>query len=108
MAKRSDTDSEVNSVQMFNKSPSALARATTLWTFFGAVCVGLGYPTLNRYDPGVPNADATQYSKMVRNEGDVAPYFRHRVLIPYLARPIFRAAIGRVGKRNFQTAVQIP
>ena len=71
-----------------------------LWTFFFAVCVGLGYPTLNRYDPGVSNVDATEYSKMVRNEAGVAPHFRHRVLIPYLARPIFRAAVGRVGSWN--------
>lgn len=88
------------SVPMFNKSLSALATATMLWTLFFAVCVGLGYPTLNRYDPGVPNADAMEYSRMVRNEAGVAPHFRHRVLIPYLARPIFRAAIGRVGSWN--------
>jgi len=85
---------------MSNKSLSALATATLLWTFFYAVCIGLGYPTLHRYDPGVPNADATEYSKMVRNEGGVAPHFRHRVLVPYLARPIFRAATGRVGSWN--------
>ena len=93
------TDSEVNSVQMFNKSLSALAM-TTLWSLFFAVCVGLGYPTLNRYDPGVRNPDASEYSKMVRSEEGVAPHFRHRVLIPYLARPIFRAASGRVGSWN--------
>ena len=85
---------------MFNKSLSALATATLLWTFFFAVCIRLGYPTLHRYDPGVPNADATEYSKMVRSEEGVAPHFRHRVLVPYLARPIFRAATGRVGSWN--------
>ncbi len=37
---------------------------------------------------------------MVRSEKDVAAHFRHRVLIPYLARPIFRAATGRVGSWN--------
>lgn len=79
---------------------SALATAATLWTFFFAVCLGLGYPTLNRYDPGVQNPDASEYAKMVRSEDDVAPHFRHRVLIPYLARPIFRAASGRVGSWN--------
>jgi hypothetical protein len=100
MANKQRPYSDVNSVQMFNKSLSALVNATMLWTFFFAVCMGLGYPTLNRYDPGVPNADATEYSKMVRNEEGVAPHFRHRVLIPYLARPIFRAAIGRVGSWN--------
>jgi uncharacterized membrane protein len=85
---------------MFNKSLSALATATTLWSFLFAVCIGLGYPTLNRYDPGIRNPDASEYSKMVRSEEGVATHFRHRVLIPYLARPIFRAATGRVGSWN--------
>ncbi|MGH9566347.1 MAG: hypothetical protein ACRD4I_10210, partial [Candidatus Angelobacter sp.] len=57
----------------------------------------LGYPTLNRYDPGNANPDASEYSKMVRSEAGVTTHFRHRVLVPYLARPIFRAAMGRVG-----------
>jgi hypothetical protein len=85
---------------MFNKPLSAIATGTMLWTFFFAICVGLGYPTLNRYNPGILNPDASEYSKMVRNEEGVAPHFRHRILIPYLARPIFRAAIGRVGSWN--------
>jgi hypothetical protein len=83
-----------------NESLSALATATTLWSFFFAVCIGLGYPTLNRYDPGVRSPDASEYSKMVRSDKGVATHFRHRVLIPYLARPIFRAATGRVGSWN--------
>jgi hypothetical protein len=94
------SDSAVNSLKMFNKTLSALTTATTLWSFFFAVCIGLGYPSLNRYDPGVRNPDASEYSKMVDREEGVATHFRHRVLIPYLARPIFRAAIGRVGSWN--------
>jgi hypothetical protein len=82
---------------MLNNSLSKLATGTMLWSFFFLVCFGLGYPTLNRYDPGRANPDASDYSKMVRSEGGVAIHFRHRVLIPYLARPIFRAALGRVG-----------
>ncbi len=85
---------------MFSKSLSALATATTLWSFFFAVCIGLGYQTLNRYDPGIRNPDASEYSKMVSSEEGVATHFRHRVLIPYLARPIFHAATGRVGSWN--------
>ncbi len=76
---------------------SKLVTGTMLWSFFFLVCAGLGYPTLNRYDPGKANPDAAEYLKMVRSEGDVAIHFRHRVLVPYLARPIFRAAVGRVG-----------
>jgi len=85
---------------MFSKSLSALATATMLWSFFFAVCIGLGYPTLNRYDPGIRNPDAKEYAKMVSGEEGVATHFRHRVLIPYLARPIFRVANGRVGSWN--------
>jgi hypothetical protein len=82
---------------MLNNSLSKLATGTMLWSFFFLVCAGLGYSTLNRYDPGAANPDAAEYSKMVRSEGDVAIHFRHRVLVPYLARPVFRAAVGRVG-----------
>ena len=82
------------------KPLSALATATMLWSFFFAVCIGLGYPTLNRYDLGLRNPDASEYSKMVRGEEGVATHLRHRVLIPYLARPIFRVASGRVGSWN--------
>ena len=78
----------------------ALATAVALWSFFFAICTGLGYPTLNRYDPGISNPDAAEYSKMVSGQEGVATHFRHRVLIPYLARPIFRAATGRVGSWN--------
>ena len=83
-----------------NQSLSAVATATALWSFFFAICLGLGYPTLNRYDPGIQNSDASEYAKMVRSEEGIADQFRHRVLIPYLARPIFRAATGRVGSWN--------
>ena len=37
-------DSEINSVQMFNKSLSALATATMLLRFFFAICVGVRLP----------------------------------------------------------------
>ncbi|HEY1801589.1 MAG TPA: hypothetical protein VGG46_11710 [Terriglobales bacterium] len=82
---------------MLSKSFSKLATGTMLWSFFFLICFGLGYPTLNRYDPGKANPDASEYLKMVRSEGDVAIHFRHRVLVPHLARPIFRATVGRVG-----------
>ncbi len=71
--------------------------AILLWGFFFAICLGLGYPTLNRYDPGAGNLDAAQYRKMVRHEEGVPSHFRHRILVPYLARPVFRTANGHVG-----------
>src|SRR6185437_16784735 len=82
---------------MRGQSSSTFVSGMVLWSFFFLICAGLGYPTLNRYDPGKANPDAAEYSKMVRSGSDVAMHFRHRVLIPYLARPVFRAAEGRVG-----------
>ena len=90
----------VHSFTMLNESFSKFATGTMLWSFFFLVCFGLGYPTLNRYDPGTANPDASEYSKMVRSEADVAIHFRHRVLVPYLARPVFRASAGRVESWN--------
>lgn len=87
----------VHSFTMLNGPLSKFATGTMLWSLFFLVCFGLGYSTLNRYDPGAANPDASEYSKMVKGEGDIAIHFRHRVLVPYLARPIFRAAVGRVG-----------
>lgn len=67
-----------------------------VWLLFFLICMGLGYPTLNRYDPrDVPGLyDAKAYYAMVTNQPlqrDQAD-LGHRVLVPYLARPIYKAA----------------
>jgi hypothetical protein len=85
---------------MFNGSISRLATSALLWGIFFLICFGLGYPTLNRYDPGATSPDATEYAKMVRGEPNVAVHFRHRILVPYLAQPIFHMAAGHVGSWN--------
>ena len=61
-----------------------------LWALFFLICLGLGYPTLNRYDPRIAPgvADSEGYYSMVigtTGAGDES----HRVLVPYLARPIY-------------------
>ncbi len=76
------------------------ARGIVVWLLFFLICIGLGYPTLNRYDPGqVPGLyDAKAYSALVsgsplqEDQADLS----HRVLVPYLAKPIFHIARGRV------------
>jgi hypothetical protein len=76
------------------------ARGVVLWSLFFLICLGLGYPTLNRYDPRqVPGLyDAKAYSALVtgsplqEDQADLS----HRVLVPYLAKPIFRIAQSRL------------
>jgi hypothetical protein len=62
---------------------------------FFLICFGLGYPILNRYDPGrVPGtSDAAYYCDAVR-----APLsFSYRVLVPALAKPFYLLGRGRLG-----------
>jgi uncharacterized membrane protein len=62
-------------------------------TLFFAVCMGLGYPTLNRYDPrAVPGLyDSRAYYALVTGDPlqDDQQQFSHRALVPYVAKPIF-------------------
>jgi hypothetical protein len=65
------------------------------------VCLGLGYPTLNRYDIRLAVPDAADYTRMVETGPEAArPAYRARVLVPYLARPFARIARGHVGSWN--------
>ena len=62
---------------------------------FFLICFGLGYPILNRYDPGmVPGAsDAAGYADAVRSPMSIAAY---RIFVPALAKPFYWLANGRV------------
>jgi hypothetical protein len=60
---------------------------------FFAICFGLGYPTLRRYDPRTTEgiSDAPKYYAMTTG-GDTSGFkelFRGRVLVPYVARPFY-------------------
>ncbi len=70
---------------------SAIGRSIVLWTLFFAICMSLGYPTLNRYDPRIiPGlSDSIGYYSLVTGEGHDAGDESHRVLVPYLAKPIY-------------------
>ncbi len=75
----------------------------TLWPMFFIICFGLGYASLNRYDP--PHAsglsDSAQYFRLVVDGPDAAEgHWRYRVLVPYLAKPIYHAAAGHLGTWN--------
>jgi hypothetical protein len=62
------------------------------------ICLGLGYPTLNRYDPGQLVPDAAQYHKMTVGGISAGNHnFAHRLLVPSLAHLVYLAAKGRIG-----------
>ena len=66
---------------------------------FFLIAFGLGYPTLNRYDPrAIPGLiDVRSYSAIVT--GAPVPgheHLRFRVLVPWVARPFYRVAEGRL------------
>jgi hypothetical protein len=64
-----------------------------LWLLFFAICFGLGYPMLRRYDPRTTEglSDAAKYYAMVTG-ADTSGFkemFRGRVLVPYVARSFY-------------------
>jgi hypothetical protein len=76
----------------------AVGRSIILWTLFFVICVSMGYPTLNRYDPrSIPGlSDSIGYYALVTGGGDQAGDESHRVLVPYLAKPVYWMAKGHL------------
>jgi hypothetical protein len=77
-----------------------LPRNALLLVVFFCICCGLGYTTLNRYDPGkaAGTSDAAGYYELMVRGPDRPPAdIDQRILIPYLARPLWWLAQGRVG-----------
>ena len=76
---------------------SCLARSILLWGVFFIICFGLGYPTLNRYDSRKALPDSASYARLATDgPSKVEGYFRFRILTPYLVRPLYLLANGRV------------
>lgn len=73
--------------------------ALLLGLLFLLICFGLGYPILNRYNPGkIPGtSDAADYVETVREPLNVASY---RPFVPALAKPFYWMAKGRSGTWN--------
>ena len=71
-----------------------IQRVVLLWVMFFMICFGLGYPILNRYDPGkLPGtSDAADYCDAVRSPLTLS----YRVLVPALARPFYLLSRGRI------------
>lgn len=80
----------------------AAARLALLFCVFFLIAAGLGYPILNRFDPrqtpGLPDVKA--YAALVTGtngfDAEDMRFRRFRVLVPYLARPFYLLARGRV------------
>ena len=73
--------------------------AFLLGLLFFLICAGLGYPILNRYDPGklAGTSDAAEYSSEVAGPLSV---FSYRPFVPALARPFYWMANGRISSWN--------
>src|SRR5712692_4331349 len=82
------------------EAPTPLSRLF-VWATFVLICFGLGYPTLNRYDPRHLLPDSAAYAQLAQDgPGAVASPFRFRVLVPYLSRQVFLLARGHTGTWN--------
>jgi len=76
-------------------------RRWLLFALFFAICCGLGYPSLNRVDWRQAGGleDVVTYANLITSPPtpDPAEHMQFRILVPYLARPIYRMAKGRIG-----------
>lgn len=84
----------------FSLTPLAPLRLAGLFFLFFLIAGGLGYPTLNRYDPQhTPGlSDVQTYAALVTGQADSGlDHMRFRVLVPWLARPVYHLARGRSG-----------
>jgi hypothetical protein len=59
--------------------------------------MGLGYPSLARYDPRLSNTDSAVYYRLVVGEPPQGPFLRYRILVPLVARSVYWLARDRVG-----------
>jgi hypothetical protein len=82
-----------------SRTKIATARLALLFCVFFLIACGLGYPILNRFDPRqTPGlSDVKIYASLVTGTASPdAGHVRFRVLVPWLAKPFYRLARGRV------------
>jgi len=73
-----------------------IAQSALIWIILFLICLGIGYPSVNRYDPREKLSDVTAYYKLItESPAEVKGHFRYRVLVPYLAKPIYHLVKGR-------------
>jgi hypothetical protein len=75
-----------------------LLRGVCVWTLLFLISAGLGYPTLNRYDPRVAIPDAAIYAQMaVHGPSAVNTPLGFRVLVPAMAGSVFLVVRNHTG-----------
>lgn len=80
----------------------SVGRIVLLFALFFAICLGLGYPILNRIEwqrgPG-GLIDLQQYAKLVTGPPvpNLQQHTQFRVLVPYVARPFYHLALNHFG-----------
>jgi hypothetical protein len=82
-----------------NRAKIATARQALLFSVFFLIACGLGYPVLNRFDPRqTPGlSDVNNYAALVTGDASLdTGHLRFRVLVPWLAKPFYWLAQGRV------------
>ena len=80
---------------------AAWARALLLLGLFFLICFGLGYATLNRYNPAQVDGtgDSARHYQIVTDgpqQFGMAEHVRGRLLVPYLAKPFYYLARNRL------------
>jgi hypothetical protein len=75
-----------------------------VWPLFFAICFGLGYPSLSRYDPRQVEglSDTANYYWLVTgaDASTMREVFRGRILVPYVARFFYSLTNGHLGTWN--------
>ncbi len=85
-----------------NRVKIATARVALLFCMFFLIACGLGYPILNRFDPRqTPGlSDVKTYALIVTGTANLDAedmrFRRFRVLVPWLAKPFYLLARGRL------------
>lgn len=76
------------------KFSRALTQWIIRWLLFFLICLGLGYAALQRYDPRTTPGltDSTLYYRMVAGEEVQGREMRFRVLVPWVAKPVYMLA----------------
>ena len=101
---KSETRSEFPLNNSISTSPGSTVRTLgsfiLLWSLFFLICLGLGYPTLSRYQPSRIEglSDTAIYYQMVTGTPSSrarAEIFHGRILVPYVARSFYRMAESR-------------
>jgi hypothetical protein len=94
------TDSAASTSTSGSSSPAGSLRASEsfrrlllAWPLFFLICMGLGYPTLNRYDPraleGLSDT-AVYYQLVIGGPKSVdRNYMGNRILVPLVAKPFY-------------------